>query len=50
VDHFGKTQNGAFAQTMSLSGQFVLDAEIYVDKTRFGIEKLVREVKNPKKG
>jgi hypothetical protein len=48
IDHFRTTENGAFVNQWDLGELFYLDIEIYIERSRYGVEKLHKEVKNPK--
>lgn len=48
IDTFTQTENGAFTLQVKLNEEYSADIEIYVEKSRYGVERLIRDVKNPK--
>ena len=48
IDHFTLTDNGAFTIKMDFNDDWAAEAELYVERSRYGVERLVKDVKNPK--
>jgi hypothetical protein len=48
IDHFTQTENGAFTLRLHFNDDWAAEAELYVERSRYGVERLVRDVKNPK--
>ena len=48
IDHFVETKNGAFDFTMTCEDKFVVEAQLYVERNRISIEKMIREIHNQK--
>lgn len=48
IDHFMQTENGAFTIKMDFNDDWAAEAELYVERSRYGVERLIKDVKNPK--
>ena len=48
IDQFNISENGAFDIAFDLSEDFSAEAELYVDSSQHGLNRLIRDIKNPK--
>ena len=48
VDEFKLSNNGAFEEELELGDHFKVFSDVFVEKSRFAVEKLVREAKGGK--
>ena len=43
------TEHGVFQETIDLCDEFGAEIEFYVDNSQYGLQRLIRDIKNPKK-
>lgn len=48
IDHFVQSENGAFKLKIDFNDDWAAEVELYVERTRYAVERLIREIKNPK--